>query len=307
VFPSLCGERVLVTGFLGGGISVNDTAAMDRAGIDRKEVARTFLDVFLSMMIQHGVFHADPHPGNLLVLPDGRIGLLDFGMVGRLTKRRRFELLFLVSAVLDGRPERLLRALRMVEAVPPTADLNALENDLASLLRLAQHAASQDPAHRQGALGAVFERLAGLMPRYHVRIPPEFQLVLKALATVESTVVALGDDLDPSVELHAGLERLAQRTVGEELQKGMQRLAFEYVGAWLLDSAAQARQALDQVAEVPPPESSADRVGRAMVGSAMMVTVALLWSNGILLPWLAAIALVVGLWWSTRLPKARSL
>src|SRR5690606_4549615 len=80
------------------GIPGNDLAAVDAAGIDRHELARTGAALVLKMVLEDGLFHADPHPGNIFYLDDGRIGVIDFGMVGRVGERRRQQ----VAQLLHG-------------------------------------------------------------------------------------------------------------------------------------------------------------------------------------------------------------
>jgi ubiquinone biosynthesis protein len=80
----LCGERVLVMQRLDGTPLGASGPVIAERGLDRDKLARELLGSLLGQIMLHGVFHADPHPGNVLVLADGRLGLLDFGSVGRL-------------------------------------------------------------------------------------------------------------------------------------------------------------------------------------------------------------------------------
>src|SRR4029450_2366119 len=74
-----------------------DLAAIDSAGLDRKVLAARGVDAVLKMILVDGVFHADPHPGNVMYLPDNRIALIDFGMVGRLSPARRGQIIDLLA------------------------------------------------------------------------------------------------------------------------------------------------------------------------------------------------------------------
>src|SRR5690606_20756170 len=91
------GERLNAQDFVDG-IPGKDLAAVDAAGLDRKLLARRGAGAVLKMILEDGFFHADPHPGNVFYLPGNRIAFIDFGMVGRLTETRRFE----VGALLHG-------------------------------------------------------------------------------------------------------------------------------------------------------------------------------------------------------------
>ena len=81
------------------GIRGNDLAAIDRAGLDRKELAARGVDAVLKMILVDGFFHPDPHPGNVMYLPGNRIALIDFGMVGRLSPARRSQIIDLLTGL----------------------------------------------------------------------------------------------------------------------------------------------------------------------------------------------------------------
>ena len=83
------------------GIAGTDLAAVDAAGLDRAQLAATGADIVLKMVLEDGFFHADPHPGNIFYLPDGRIGVIDFGMVGRVSEQRRFQIVQLLHGLVE--------------------------------------------------------------------------------------------------------------------------------------------------------------------------------------------------------------
>ena len=91
VYPELCTEHVLVMQWLEG-IPLTEPDELRASGIEMKEVTLRGAEMYLEMIFRHGLYHADPHPGNLLVMPDGAIGLLDFGMVVRIDETLREEI-----------------------------------------------------------------------------------------------------------------------------------------------------------------------------------------------------------------------
>jgi predicted unusual protein kinase regulating ubiquinone biosynthesis (AarF/ABC1/UbiB family) len=91
-------ERVLVQEFLHG-IPLTDHARLDAGHYDKPLLAQKGTDAFLQMALIEGVFHADPHPGNLLAMTGNRVGFLDFGMIGRLSQKRRDQLLMMIGAM----------------------------------------------------------------------------------------------------------------------------------------------------------------------------------------------------------------
>src|SRR5690606_27152109 len=121
--PTLVTRRVLVMERLDG-FRVDDVVGMRGAGVDTEAVVRTGMIGFLEGAILHGIFHGDLHGGNLLVLPDGRPALLDFGITGRLDEPRRIAFLRLLMAGSTNDLTGQLAALRDLGVLPPDADLD---------------------------------------------------------------------------------------------------------------------------------------------------------------------------------------
>jgi|CXWL01.1.fsa_nt_gi predicted unusual protein kinase regulating ubiquinone biosynthesis (AarF/ABC1/UbiB family) len=138
VFPEVVPERstprVLTTTYIDG-VKVSRRDALDAAGLDRQRVAEELLVAYCTMIVEHGVYHADPHPGNLFVLPHGAIAFVDFGAVGRLTDGMREGIPELLAAVLGHDPARVLGALRRMGFVTRTGDERAAERVVDYLLR----------------------------------------------------------------------------------------------------------------------------------------------------------------------------
>ena len=94
-------ERLLVQDRLSG-VPVSDAAALCASGLDRALIARRGAEAFLKAAFDEGLFHADPHPGNLFCLAGNRVGFIDFGMIGRLSSTRRSEVVQFIGAVIAG-------------------------------------------------------------------------------------------------------------------------------------------------------------------------------------------------------------
>ena len=112
IYWQLSTRRVLTMDYLDG-IRITDVEAMRAAGIDPPRVADTLIDLYNVMILRYGVFHADPHPGNLLVLPGDppRIGLIDFGLTKRLTDEFRELVIVLTTAIIARRPQEITEAM----------------------------------------------------------------------------------------------------------------------------------------------------------------------------------------------------
>jgi ubiquinone biosynthesis protein len=189
IHQQLCTEHMLVIEWLDG---VNLRAAgqlIDDRGLDRAELTRALLRSMVYQITDGGVFHADPHPGNILLLNDGRLAMLDFGSVGRLDAQQRAALQNLLIAVGRGDPAALRDALLELVTRPDDVDDQQLERALGQFM--ARHLAGGT-----GAAAAMFTDLFRLAARFELEIPPEVATVLRALGTLEGTLTLLTPAVD---------------------------------------------------------------------------------------------------------------
>jgi len=201
----LCTARVLVMDRLHGiplAAAGAPGAAVDAGGLDRDELARTLLRALLAQVMLDGVFHADPHPGNVLLLADGRLGLLDFGSVGRLDTSVRSALQRLLLALDRADPLGATDALLEVVPRPDEIDEQRLERALGVLM--ARHLG---PGGTPGA--RLFADLFRIVAGFGLSVPPEVAAVFRALATLEGTLTQLAPGFDLVAE--------ARRFGGEQL------------------------------------------------------------------------------------------
>lgn len=184
----LSAGRVLTIEWLEG-LKVSDPALAGREDIDPSQVARHGAEVFLEMIFEHGLYHADPHPGNLLVLPGGVIGLLDFGMVGRLGDSLREDLEDVLMAIAADEPTELTAALLRIGS--PTADLD--EDAFAiEVVEYVDRYGRQDVGDFDlaGALTELFR----LVQRHGIALTPQLAMLLKLLVMLEGTAQSLAPD-----------------------------------------------------------------------------------------------------------------
>lgn len=196
VHEELCTEHVLVIEWLDG---VNLRAAgplIKDKGLDRAALARALLRSMVYQITEGGVFHADPHPGNVLLLTDGRLALLDFGSVGRLDAQQRAALQSLLFAVGRGDPAALRDALLELLTRPDDIDEQQLERALGRFM--ARHLAGG-----AAATAEMFTDLFRLASRFELSIPPEVATVLRALGTLEGTLGLLTPRVDIAGEARA--------------------------------------------------------------------------------------------------------
>jgi len=182
-------EHVLVIEWLDG-VSLRAAGQLiDSRGLDRAELARVLLHSMVYQITEGGVFHADPHPGNILLLTDGRLAMLDFGSVGRLDAQQRFALQALLLALGRGDSAALRDALLELVSRPDEVDELALERALGQFM--ARHLAG-------GAAGTaeMFTDLFRLATRFELVIPAEIATVLRSLGTLEGTLSLLTPGID---------------------------------------------------------------------------------------------------------------
>lgn len=184
------------------GIKVDDIEELDRAGVDRRALATKAAGVAVSMVFEHGFFHADPHPGNLFIEPNLRIGLIDFGMVGEVDDALRRQLGTLLAAVASHDVERLATAVQELSVVKHPTDREQLRVDLVAFVGLYR-------GRRLGEVNvaALVSQLLALLRKHRLQLPSEMAAVLKLFLMVEG----MGVRLDPDFNLGAFLGPYARR------------------------------------------------------------------------------------------------
>jgi ubiquinone biosynthesis protein len=180
-FPELSTRRVLTMDYLEG-IPVAEPDRLRAAGVDLHDIARRGASVFLEMIFRDGFYHADPHPGNLLVLPDGVIGMIDCGMVGRLDVQLREDIEELLIAVVQGDAARLTAVITRVGSVPSRLDTAGLDADVSDFV---SYYASR-PMHKL-ELGRALNEMTGIIRRYHILLPTPIAMLIKVLVMLEGT------------------------------------------------------------------------------------------------------------------------
>ncbi len=201
VHPALSTEGVLTMDRVRG-IRLDDVTGLVDGGLDPAEVAEAFADAFMSMVFGFGVFHADPHPGNVFVQPDGSLALVDFGKHGRVDGRMKDALAMVLASLVGGDLDGLVHALESMEMARSDVDRDALRDDLAVLV----HRYGHRPL-KEIQVGPVFGEVMAVVRRHHLRLPPDLMLLLATVVMCEGVAV----DLDPDFELQPVLLRWAAR------------------------------------------------------------------------------------------------
>ena len=193
IYSELSTKRVLVLERIEG-IRINEFQRLDEAGFDRREISRKGAAAYFKMMLRDGLFHADPHPGNIFVLPDGRLGLVDFGIMGRVTEENMEFFANIFVALAEHNYDALVRqyvnlGFLSEESLNIEKFEREMKEDLAELL---------EPYYgmqvKQIDFGAYIDRVTHILLRHKLRQPSNLYLMDKTLITLEGLL----KQLDPS-------------------------------------------------------------------------------------------------------------
>lgn len=262
-------ESLLVMDFVAGTPPTGADALRD-AGIDPRAIAALGADIVLQMVLIDGLFHADPHPGNLLCQPGNRIALLDFGMAGRVSPRRREELLGFVRSITARDPERL-------------ADLLAVWTEDAERPALEAAAERLVERHGQGRLilAEVVGDVMGLLRKEGLSMPADLVLTFKALITLDGVLGRIDPKFDLSkATRRAWLQAMRARYASDAVRERLNALLVE-LAAVESDLPRLIRAAAARISEAPlpvPPPPAPDRLVPAaiLIGSAAIAAAILL-------------------------------
>ena len=190
VFSELTTSRVLTMELLEG-INLHDSARLDQLDVSRDELARRGATLWMDMIFRDGFYHADPHPGNLLVMADGSIGVLDCGMVGRIDEslRESIEELLVTVASLDA--PMLARVLMRLCKPPHGFDEAAFSADLADFISFY----GSQPLQRF-QLGNALNEIARCISRYRLVLPSALAQIIKVLVMLDGTAKLLSPTLN---------------------------------------------------------------------------------------------------------------
>ncbi len=215
VYPDLSSERILTMEFIDG-IKASKVDLLRKKGYDPQLIAERGTKLVMEQVFVHGFFHGDPHPGNLFILPDNVICFLDFGMMGRLSRKDREDFTDLMLSIVTKNDRRITGGVLSITTQFGEIDHNSLSRDLGDLLERYLYLPLKD-LHA----GKVLQELLDLVQRHKLSIKPNLYLMIKALSTIEG----VGLVLDPDLELIKLAEPYIKRVKTERLRPG--RLAEE--------------------------------------------------------------------------------
>jgi len=240
VYPEYTSDTLLVQERVEG-IRASDPAAVEAAGLDRRILAARGTQAFLKQILVHGFFHADPHPGNVIFLPDHRMVIIDFGMVGRLSPQRRKQVTDLLAGLAHLEERPMLDVLidwagdAYVDEAKLAADVNELVFEY------------QDVPLKDIRIASVVRQFSAIVREHSIVLPADLAMMFKALITLEG----LGRQYDPEVHIIDHLAPLLRDALDQRYQpaelvrRGRSALAefLNLVGAVPRDFARLLREA----------------------------------------------------------------
>ncbi len=186
------------------GVRIDNIAALEKAEHDRTRIARTVVGAYFHMILDAGYYHADPHAGNILVVPDGSIALLDYGMIGVLDTNLRQRFLPMLLALAERDAARIVEELSYLGIASPDQETEPLERDVRRMLGRYYGRPLQEIR-----IAALIEDVSSMIYRHRLRLPSEIALLMKTAAMAES----IARTLDPSLNAAEIAETYLRREI----------------------------------------------------------------------------------------------
>ncbi len=214
IFSEFTTEKILVMERING-VRIDDLGGITKLGLDRVRLARVGVDAYFKQILEDGFFHADPHAGNIFAMPDGRIGFMDFGIVGRVSPELRETMANTFLALIHKDFDKLIEQYIELGLVPEHLDLDVFRRefkaDLADFLEPLYGLTLQELNFAE-----YIDTVTHLAVKHKLRIPADLLLVNKAMLILEN----LGRELDPNFNFIAAAEPYASKLVRERIRPG---------------------------------------------------------------------------------------
>lgn len=203
------------------GLKVTDYQSLEAAGLDRQEIARRGANAILKMVLVHGFFHGDPHPGNVFILPANVICFLDYGMVGRLDEQLKNYLLDILIAILKRDVDEVISLLIHSGDITDTLNIRALRRDISEFIDSYYELPLKDIE-----VGKMVQEFIDIATTHQIKFQADMMLLAKTLVTIEG----MGRELDPEFDMVEHLRpfmedsikaRLSPRNIGAQFAESL--------------------------------------------------------------------------------------
>jgi ubiquinone biosynthesis protein len=240
VYPELSTSRLITLERIRGA-KITDLAGLDTAGVNRAALAEQLADTVARMVLVDGFYHGDPHPGNFFVEPGGRIGIVDFGRVGRIDDNLRSGLNRLLIALIHKDTDRLTSALLAIRVPTAPIDRGGLRQDLSGLLsRYGGHTVREVP------IGAAITDVLDIVRRHNLIIPRDLALLSAVLVMDEG----IAEQLDPEFRFDEVLTPYVERQLASSLSPAALGRRAEQFGIGIAELAGELPGQLHRLLEV---------------------------------------------------------
>jgi ubiquinone biosynthesis protein len=230
VYSEYLSRRVLTLRFFAGR-HLSDVPQSELRQIDTTTLAQELFSAYLKQMVIDGIFHCDPHPGNVLLTDDGSLALLDFGMVGRFDDGQKEKLLLLLLAFAERQGDRVADIyLEMIE-VSERSELYAFKQ--ATCMLISRY---HDMSNGRMEIGKVLLELAAVAQNYQMAVPSQLTLLGKAMLNLDGTLRVLAPELNPVQIIRDYIEQVMQK-------RALSHISMARAYTWFLD----ARHLLDNL------------------------------------------------------------
>ncbi len=202
IFPKLSSVKVLTMEFADG-VKISElSSGPDPEQYDLKLIAARGTDAVLEQIFIHGFFHADPHPGNIFIMPGNRICFLDFGMMGRVSSMERHDFARLLNNILKAEDRRVIQSVLKFVYYEKEPNYDSLQRDICDIIDQNIYRPM-----REIQLSHILEQLMKTLTANSLRLKPNLYIMLKALITIET----IAHDLDPELEIVAHLKPFVRK------------------------------------------------------------------------------------------------
>jgi ubiquinone biosynthesis protein len=207
VYWSVSSKAMLTMEYIDG-IKVSEVDALRQSGMDLKLIAKRGADAFVTMVLEHGFFHGDPHPGNVLIMPGNVICMLDFGMIGRIDPFLKGYLTDILLAILRRDVEEVISLLIYSGDITDSINLRALRRDLSEFIEKYYELSLQELE-----VGQLLFDFTEIITNYRIKFHPDLLLLAKAFVTIEG----MGRRLDPDFDMTVHLRPLVEKEIRDRL------------------------------------------------------------------------------------------
>ncbi|MBH8556315.1 AarF/ABC1/UbiB kinase family protein [Nostocaceae cyanobacterium CENA357] len=214
-------RRVLTMEWINGTKLTQTTEIRDQ-GIDARYLIEVGVQCSLRQLLEHGFFHADPHPGNLLAMPDGKLAYLDFGMMSEILPHQRYGLIEAIVHVVNRDFEGLANDYVKLDFLSPDTDLTPIIPAFARVFADAQGASVAELN-----IKSITDELSALMYEYPFRVPPYYALIIRSLVTLEGIAIYIDPNFKVLSEAYPYVAKRLLTDPATQLRTSLQNLLFK--------------------------------------------------------------------------------